>query len=166
MMKRYHGQTFNRRQGFTLVEVMIVVAILAILAAIAIPVYSTYVKDAKFAQAKSDLVLLSTLMERYYQNNNAYYGSPSPGTVLLPNTATNPTLLGWTPGTNVLFTFTVMTPDPGMPAACNAPAIASPSYLVTAAPVAAAALPNDVFYLDSANNRCEVLANGTVVVGW
>lgn len=155
----------DRQSAFTLVEVMVVIAILAILAAIAIPVYSNYVKDAKYAQAQSEIVLLSTLMERYYQNNNAYYPST---TNLQPDTATNPTLPGWTPTSNPLFTFSIENPDTsGMPAGCNAPAITNvPSYLLTATPNATAALPNNVFYLDSNNNRCEVLANGTAIVGW
>ncbi|MHB8255191.1 MAG: type IV pilin protein [Acidiferrobacter sp.] len=164
MNKRYREQGSGRQYGFTLVEVMVVIAILGILAMIAIPIYSSYVKDAKYAQAESDLVLLSTLMERYYQNHNAYYATT---TNLQPYTSTTPTLRGWTPGTGVLFTFNITNPDPGMPAGCNAGAITTgPSYLLEAIPGPTSALPNtDAFYLDSDNNRCEVL-NGTAVVGW
>lgn len=162
----YHPyrRRLSSERGLTLIEIMIAIVILAILAAIAIPAYSSYVKDAKFSQAKSELVLLSTLMERYYQNHNVYYPTT---TGLQPDTAANPTLTGWTPGPNPLFTFDITNSDVnGMPAGCNAPAIAAPSYLLTATPLPNAALPNDVFYLDSNNNRCEVTAAGTVVVGW
>lgn len=166
MSKIYEKRGRHRQKGFTLVEIMVVIAILAILAAIAIPVYSSYVKDAKFAQAKSNLVLLSTLMERYYQNHNAYYATT---TDLQPYTTALPTLRGWDPGngSNPLFTYNIANPDTGMPAACNAGAIASPSYLLSAVPTATSGLPTqDILYLDSANNRCEALANGTAVVGW
>ncbi len=147
-----------RERGFTLVEVMVVVAILAIIAAIAIPIYSSYVKDAKLARAKSNLVLLSTLMERYYQNNNAY---PASNPALAPNA-----IPGWNPGNNPnpLFTYAIQDPDPG---ACNVAAPAGPSYLLTATPTATSALPTtEVFYLDSLNDRCEKLPNGTIVAGW
>ena len=148
-----------RPGGFTLVEVMVVIAILAIIAAIAIPVYSHYVKDAKIGRAESNLVLLSTLMERYYQNSNpsAYPTSQT----LVPNA-----IPGWNPGNNPnpLFTYAIQNPDPG---ACNVAAPAGPSYLLTATPTATSGLPtNEVFYLDSINDRCEKLPNGTLVVGW
>ncbi|MDA8361763.1 MAG: prepilin-type N-terminal cleavage/methylation domain-containing protein [Gammaproteobacteria bacterium] len=159
------GRRRKGERGFTLVEVMVVIAILAILAAIAIPIYSHYVKDAKYAQAKSDLVLLSTLMERYYQDQNAYYPTT---TNLQPNTSTNPTLPGWEPGNGMLFSYNIVNPDTGMPAQCNIPTPASgPSYLLSATPLASSGLSNTIaFYLDSNNNRCEITANGTAITGW
>jgi type IV pilus assembly protein PilE len=144
---------------------MVVIAILAILAAIAIPIYSKYVRDAKFSRAESNLVLLSTLMERYYQNNNAYPASMAP----IPNTVPSQ-IPGWDPGNNPnpLFTYAIENPDPGMPGACNAAAISGgPSYLLTATPTATSGLSNQgIFYLDSNNNRCQMHANGTATIGW
>lgn len=152
-------------RGFSLVELMIAIAIIAILATIAIPAYTTYVKDAKFSRAKSNLVLLATLMERYYQNNNAYPNNMT----LVPN-AVPSQIPGWNPGNNPnpLFTYAIQNPDPGMPGACNAPAIAGgPSYLLSATPTTTSGLPpQDVFYLDSNNNRCEAQPGGTAVIGW
>ncbi len=145
-------------RGFTLVEVMVVIAILAIIAAIAIPIYSHYIKGAKIGRGESNLVLLSTLMERYYQNNNAY---PASNPALTPNA-----LPGWNPGNNPnpFFTYAIQNPDPGV---CNVAAPAGPSYALSATPTAASGLPTtEVFYLDSLNDRCEVLPNGTTVVGW
>ena len=145
------------QRGFTLVEVMVVIAILAILAAIAIPVYSQYIKDAKIGRAENSLVLLSTLMERYYQNNNAYPASQTLVANAIP---------GWNPGNNPnpLFTYAIQNPDPGV---CNVAAPAGPSYALSATPTATSGLPtNEVFYLDSLNDRCEVLPNGTIVAGW
>ena len=62
--RRPHERRFPRQRGLTLVEIMVVIAILAIIAAIAIPIYSNYIKDAKIGRAEGNLVLLSTLMGR------------------------------------------------------------------------------------------------------
>src|SRR6202043_2582899 len=60
--------------GFTLLEVMIVVAIVAILAAIAIPNYSDYVKRGKIIEATSGLSDLRTRYEQYFLDNRTYVG--------------------------------------------------------------------------------------------
>ena len=58
--------------GFTLIEVMITVAIIGILAAIAIPSYSDYVRRGKLPEAFSRLSDYRSKMEQYYQDNRAY----------------------------------------------------------------------------------------------
>lgn len=60
--------------GFTLIELMIAVAIVAILASIAIPAYSDSVRKARRAQAKADLLELTQRAERFYTLNNSYAG--------------------------------------------------------------------------------------------
>lgn len=60
--------------GFTLVELMIVVAVVAILAAIAYPSYMDSVRKSRRSQAKSVLVELAQLAERHYTVNNSYAG--------------------------------------------------------------------------------------------
>ena len=59
-------------RGFTLIEVMVTVAIVAILAAIAIPSYSDYVKRARIIEAVSALADMHVKMERYFQDNRSY----------------------------------------------------------------------------------------------
>lgn len=64
----------GRERGFTLIELMIVVAVVAILAAIAYPSYQEYVRKARRAQAKADLVELAQMAERFHTVNNTYDG--------------------------------------------------------------------------------------------
>lgn len=66
--------------GFTLIELMIVVAVVAILAAIAVPSYQEQVRKSRRAQAKSDLVEYAQMAERYFTVNNSYVGFALPTT--------------------------------------------------------------------------------------
>jgi type IV pilus assembly protein PilE len=63
--------------GFTLIELMVVVAVVAILVAIAVPSYSEAVRKGKRGQAKSDLVELAQVMERFHTINSTYDTSTS-----------------------------------------------------------------------------------------
>jgi type IV pilus assembly protein PilE len=58
--------------GFTLIELMIVVAILAVLAAIALPSYSDYIQRSKISEAISNLSDMRTRMEQFYLDNRTF----------------------------------------------------------------------------------------------
>jgi len=66
-------------RGFTLIELMIVVGVVAILGAIAYPSYTDSVRKGRRGQAKADLMELSQLAERWKTVNNTYVGFGSPG---------------------------------------------------------------------------------------
>ena len=62
-------------KGFTLVELMIVIAIIGILAAVAYPAYTSAVKKANRADGIDSLLSLASRMEEYYMNNDTYAGA-------------------------------------------------------------------------------------------
>lgn len=62
----------KREQGFTLIEVMIVVAIIAILCSIAYPSYVEHVRKTRLAQAKEGAMEIVTQLERRVSQKSAY----------------------------------------------------------------------------------------------
>ena len=62
----------KKNNGFTLIELMVVVAIIGVLGAVAYPSYTSYMKKSARADAKVGLVKLADKQERFYLQNNKY----------------------------------------------------------------------------------------------
>lgn len=65
--------------GFTLIELMITVAIIGILGAVALPVYTDYVLRGKFTEATAQLSGARVRLEQFYQDNRSYESTSTPG---------------------------------------------------------------------------------------
>jgi type IV pilus assembly protein PilE len=66
-------QNLHRRQaGFTLIEVVIVVSIIAILSMVAYPSYRDYLRRGQLADATNGLSVMRAQMERHFQDNRSY----------------------------------------------------------------------------------------------
>lgn len=62
--------------GFTLIELMVTVAIVGILASIALPSYTDYVLRGRLADATNSLAAMRARMEQYFQDNRSYLSGP------------------------------------------------------------------------------------------
>ncbi|EMR8216427.1 type IV pilin protein [Neisseria gonorrhoeae] len=62
----------NVQKGFTLLELMIAVAILGILTLIAYPSYKTYIRRARLSEVKSTLLVNAQNLERYYRQKGTF----------------------------------------------------------------------------------------------
>ena len=79
----------KRNVGFTLIELMVVVAVIAIIAAIALPNYRDQVRKSRRAQAREAIVYVQTQQERFRTNNPAFTtdtSAPPAGIGSLPTT--------------------------------------------------------------------------------
>ena len=112
-MKKFH----NRKGGFTLIELMIVVAIIGILAAIAIPNFLRFQLKAKSSEGKTNLAAIRTAEESYYSEFGLYVSADASPTTIDNNlkkafvnqNGSNAGFdrLGWSPEGYVFFNYVV-----------------------------------------------------------
>lgn len=114
--------------GFTLIELMITVAIVSIIAAIAYPNYTQYVTRASRQAAQTQLMQLSALQEKIFLNSNAYSGS-----VTGAYNGTSAGGLGLAAGTTTDDKYTITV----------SPTTAGQSFTLTATPVTTKSQSND-----------------------
>jgi type IV pilus assembly protein PilE len=124
-----------KKNGFTLVELMITVAVVAILAMIAIPSYTQYVRRGNRTDATKTLTLDAQALERCYSQTFTYAacaGAPAGGPV---------------PSVEGKYNVTITIPDPAQPA---------PSYIISAVPLAPSQVADtacSLFTLNTANTQ-------------
>jgi len=75
----------GRHKGFTLIELMITVAIVAILAMIAAPAFNKQIRKSRRTEARTTLLDLAARAERLYSTTNTYWGTTQPNKLLPPD---------------------------------------------------------------------------------
>ena len=136
---RRHAPKPRATGGFTLIEVMIVVAIVAILAALAMPLYIDYIRRGRIPEATSNLSSQQVKMEQWFQDNQTYYTSST-------NTACGVAV----PTTTTYFAFSCV-------------ASSATKYVLTATGVTGGTMAGFVYTIDESGNRTSAV---TGVSGW
>jgi len=143
----------QRASGFTLIEVMITVVIIAILAAVAIPSYTSYVMRGKITEATTNLSDLRVKLEQYYQDNRMYNKAGA-----------SPVCGGWTDGS---------TPPAGANpkyfsfqcASSNASGAGDQSYVITASGTDSG-VAGFSYTINQANARASTIAAPADTTKW
>lgn len=137
------------QQGFTLVELMIVVAIVGIIGMVALPSYQNYVRKGQRSSAQQLMLEISNREQQYMLSERAF-------TATLGSTGLNVVRDGWTCTTNCVgtrYTVSVELPS-GVP----------PTFIITASPTAASQTEDGTLKLTSAGAKQRLVNN--VDQGW
>ena len=128
----------SQPRGFTIIELLIVIAIVSILATVALPAYNDYVQRSKLVEAFTALSDFRVRMEQFYQDNRRYDGAGLNG-------------CGAASPNSKFFTF-----------ACAPSAAPAQTYTATATGIANQGLTDFIYTLNEANVR----ATTKLGTGW
>ncbi len=131
---RVSQSALRRARGFTLIEVMITVAVVAILAAVALPSYTDYVRRSKIVEATSSLSDMRVRLEQQFLDTRQY-----PASCVAAAAGPAPAGQIYLPAASKFFTVTC--------------ALTATTYTVTATGNAAQAMGGFVYTVDQNNNR-------------
>jgi type IV pilus assembly protein PilE len=144
----------SRSAGFTLVELMVVVVVVAILATIALPSYQASVRKSRRTEVKTALLDLAGREERFMATNGSYTTSLSQ--------------LGWSSSTTSSGYYTIVTPTVTAGAAATLTASATPSTFLLAATTAGVQTKDTSctkFTVDQAGNQLSYDSSSAVSTG-
>lgn len=96
MQPNKKGDVMYKQTGFTLIELMITVAVIGILAGIGFPAYNDYITRGKLVDATSGLSNGRVKMEQYFQDNRTYVDGPCPANTKYFTFACDPTATTYT----------------------------------------------------------------------
>ena len=134
--------------GFSLIELMVAVAIVALLSAIALPSYTAYITRAARADARTQLLQVAQFLQRFYSANDSYATDRSSNAVSIPASLNRSPADG-----TKLYDFGFATGSP-----------TATTYRIQMVPVAGGIMANDecgTFQLDSTGVRSVVVSGTT-----
>ncbi len=133
----------RRIAGFSLIELMIALVVVAILTAVALPSYRDYVTRGKITEATTNLADMRFKLEQFFQDNRTYVGACAAGT-----SAPLPTGARY-------FTYTC-------------PTLTATAFTVTATGVTAQGMDGFVYTIDQANTQATTITGGSqaATAGW